>query len=141
MENAESIALIRGFMEACVRADAEEFAGYFTEDATWWNMPWKPVKGRDAIRETLRRGAANMVALPWEILHIVADDDIVMVERVDNFLVGETRVRVPCMGVFELRNGKIVAWRDYWDLQQFERQLPTAADCVGIAQKESSKRQ
>ena len=76
-----------------------------------------------------------------EILHIVADVHIVMVERMDNFLVGETRVRVPCMGVFELRSGKIAAWRDYWDLQQFERQLPTPAECVGTAQKESSKRQ
>jgi limonene-1,2-epoxide hydrolase len=141
MENAEGIALIRRFIEACVRADPEEFGSYFADDATWWNVPWKPVNGRDAIRETLRRGAASMVALPWEILHIVADDDIVMVERVDNFLVGETRIRVPCTGVFELRSGKIAAWRDYWDLQQFERQLPAAADCVGTAQKESSRRQ
>jgi limonene-1,2-epoxide hydrolase len=27
------------------------------------------------------------------------------------------------MGIFELHDGKINAWRDYWDLQQFERQL------------------
>jgi limonene-1,2-epoxide hydrolase len=119
----ESIALIRRFIEVCVRADPEEFAGYFTNDATWWNAPWKPVQGREAIRETLRRGAECMVALPWEIRHIVAQGDIVMVERVDRFLVGETRVSVPCMGIFELHDGKIAAWRDYWDLQQFERQL------------------
>jgi limonene-1,2-epoxide hydrolase len=123
MESGESISLIRGFVEACVRADPEEFASYFTEDATWWNAPWKPVQGREAIRETLRRGAERMVTLSWEIRHIVADADIVMVERLDNFLVGEKRVSVPCMGIFELRDGKISAWRDYWDLQQFERQL------------------
>jgi len=123
MDSAESIALIRRFVEACVRAEPEEFAGYFTEDAIWWNAPWKPVKGREAIRETLRRGAERMVALPWEIRHIVAEGDIVMTERVDNFVVGKTCVSVPCMGIFELRSGKIAAWRDYWDLQQFERQL------------------
>jgi len=123
MERAESIALIRSFIEACVRADPDEFAGYFTEDAIWWNAPWKPIKGREAIRETLRRGAEQMTALPWEIRHIVADGDIVMAERVDNFLAGETRVSVPCVGVFELRDGKIAAWRDYWDLKQFEQQM------------------
>jgi len=106
-----------------VRADPEEFASYFIEEATWWNSPWKPIKGREAIRETLRRGAQQMVALPWEVLHIVADGDVVMTERVDHFLVGDKRVSVPCMGVFELRDGKIAAWRDYWDLQQFESQL------------------
>jgi len=124
MGSAESTALIRRFLEACVRADPDEFASYFTEDAQWWNAPWKPVKGREAIRETLRRGSEGMKALPWEIRHIVADGDIVMVERVDNFLVGDTRISVPCMGIFELRDGKIAAWRDYWDLHQFERQLP-----------------
>jgi limonene-1,2-epoxide hydrolase len=124
MEKAESIAVIRSFIEACVRADPDEFAGYFTEDATWWNAPWKLVRGRVAIRETLRRGAGQMAALPWEIVHIVADGDLVMAERVDNFRVGETRISVPCVGVFELRGGKIAAWRDYWDLQQFERQMP-----------------
>ncbi len=128
MESAEHIALIRRFLEVCVRADPEEFASYFTEDATWWNSPWQAIHGREAIRETLRRGAQRMIALPWEIRHIVADGEIVMTERVDNFMVGETRVNVPCMGVFELRGGKIAAWRDYWDLQQFERQLPTAAE-------------
>jgi limonene-1,2-epoxide hydrolase len=123
MDSRESIALIRRFIEACVRAEPEEFASYFTEDAIWWNAPWKPVQGRAAIRETLRRGAERMVALPWEIRHIVADGDTVMVERVDNFLVAEKRVSVPCMGIFELRDGKIATWRDYWDLKQFERQL------------------
>jgi limonene-1,2-epoxide hydrolase len=126
MDSRESIVFIRHFLEACVRAEPGEFASYFTEDAVWWNAPWKPVKGREAIRETLQRGAERMVALPWEIRHVVADGDIVMVERVDHFQVGETRVSVPCMGIFELREGKIAAWRDYWDLKQFERQLPTA---------------
>jgi limonene-1,2-epoxide hydrolase len=123
MDNTENVALIRRFLEACVVADAGAFASYFTEDAVWWNAPWKPVHGRDAIRETLRKGAAHMTALPWEICHVVAEGHIVMTERVDHFQVGDTRVSVACMGVFELRDGKIAAWRDYWDLGQFERQL------------------
>lgn len=56
--------------------------------------------------------------------YVVADVEVVLTERVDHFMVGELRISVPCMGVFELRDGKIAAWRDYWDLLQFERQLP-----------------
>jgi limonene-1,2-epoxide hydrolase len=95
----------------------------FTEDAIWWNAPWSAVKGRAAIRETLRRGAERMTALPWEIRHIVAEGSVVMTERVDNFVVGQRPVSVPCMGIFELKDGKIAAWRDYWDLKQFEAQV------------------
>ncbi len=124
MEDAEkNVALISEFIQACTRADPDEFASYFTEDAVWWNSPWPPVKGRDAIRETLRRGSQKMAALPWEIRHIAADGNIVLTERVDHFLVNNKRVSVPCMGIFELQGGKIAAWRDYWDLKQFEVQL------------------
>jgi len=123
LQTMESVALIRQFIEACVRAEPDEFAAYFTEDAIWWNAPWSAVKGQAAIRETMRRGAQRMTALPWEIRHIVAEGSVVMAERVDNFLVGQRRVSVPCMGIFELKDGKIAAWRDYWDLKQFEAQL------------------
>ena len=126
MDNSENIALIRRFLEICVRADPDEFAECFTDDAIWWNSPWKPIKGRTAIRETLCRGATQMTALPWELLHIVADNNVVLTERVDHFQVGSARIRVPCMGIFELRDGKIAAWRDYWDLKQFEAQLPVS---------------
>ena len=68
-----------------------------------------------------------MKALPWEIRNIVADGDIVMTERVDHFIVGDKTVSVKCMGVFELRDGKIAAWRDYWDLRQFEAQVQSSA--------------
>lgn len=128
MDSAQSVALIRRFLEACVRADCDEFASYFTEDAVWSNAPWEPVRGREAIRETLRRGAQSMMALPWEIRHIVADGEVVLTERVDHFQIDESPISVPCMGIFELRDGKIAAWRDYWDLQQFERQLPKKPD-------------
>ena len=127
MTSAENISLIRRFVAVCVRANPDEFADYFTEDATWWNAPWQPIRGVQDIKEAFRRGAGKMKALPWEIRNIVADRDLVMTERVDHFIVGEKTVSVPCMGVFELRDGKIAAWRDYWDLRQFEAQVQGSA--------------
>jgi ketosteroid isomerase-like protein len=40
MSATDNVALVRRFFEACVRADPDEFASYFTEDAVWWNAPW-----------------------------------------------------------------------------------------------------
>ncbi len=126
MTDDSAIAFIRDFLAACVHAEPEEFKSYFTEDAVWWNSPWKEIKGREPIGETLRLGAERMKALPWEVRHIVASNEIVLTERVDHFEVAGRRVSVPCMGIFELRDGKIAAWRDYWDLKSFEAQLPPA---------------
>lgn len=62
MDSAQAVALIRRFIEACVRADCDEFASYFAEDAEWWSAPWEPLRGREAIREAMRRGAQRMKA-------------------------------------------------------------------------------
>lgn len=67
-----------------------------------------------------------MKALLWEIRNIVADGDIVMTERVDYFIVGDKTVSVPCMRVFKLRDGRIAAWRDYWDSSQVEAQVESS---------------
>jgi len=34
-------------------------------------------------------------------------------------------VSLPVSGTFEVREGKITAWRDYFDMNQFVKQLPT----------------
>jgi limonene-1,2-epoxide hydrolase len=44
---------------------------------------------------------------------------VVMNERTDRFKMGDKWVEAKVMGVFELKDGKITAWRDYFDLGQF----------------------
>ena len=36
---------------------------------------------------------------------------------------GDKRIALPVMGTFELDNGKIARWRDYFDLRDFENQM------------------
>jgi len=48
----------------------------------------------------------------------------VLTERIDRFTIGGKRVELPVMGAFEVASdGKICAWRDYFDMQQFMKQL------------------
>ena len=58
----------------------------------------------------------------FEIKHIAAARDVVLTERVDTFRMGERTVTLPVMGVFEVRGGKIAAWRDYFDLATWTKQ-------------------
>ena len=46
-----------------------------------------------------------------------------LTERVDRFVFGGKHIELPVMGAFEIdREGRIQAWRDYFDLQQFMKQ-------------------
>jgi limonene-1,2-epoxide hydrolase len=55
--------------------------------------------------------------------HIVADGPVVLTERTDVFVLPNVTIELPVMGTFEVRDGKIAAWRDYFDLNQFMSQL------------------
>jgi len=48
----------------------------------------------------------------------------VLTERVDRFTINGKDVALPVMGSFEVAaDGKIEAWRDYFDMNQFSQQL------------------
>ena len=47
--------------------------------------------------------------------HLAAAGDVVLTERIDHIGSGDASFPVPVMGVFEVRDGKIARWRDYFD--------------------------
>ena len=50
----------------------------------------------------------------------VANGNLVMNERTDTLTMGDKTVALPVMGAFEIADGKIKAWRDYFDMAQFQ---------------------
>ena len=81
-----------------------------------------PTKGKPEIRGFIE-GFFKMSpkGIDFEILNQVANGRIVMNERVDTFEMEAGRTAAPVCGVFELDDaGKIVAWRDYFDMKAFQ---------------------
>lgn len=112
---------IRNFVDAWPRLDVAEIVDYFTEDGVYHNMMLEPVKGREALTGFIGAFMANWSDVKWEILTLVSKGDTVIAERVDRMKVGGKPVALPCCGVFEMENGKIKVWRDYFDLATFSK--------------------
>ena len=124
----DNAAVIRDFIAAWSRLDADELAGFFTEDGVYHNMPARPVAGREAVRAFIAGFIQGWTETRWEIVRLVAAGDIVVAERVDHTVSGGKAVSLPCCGVFEMRDGAIAVWRDYFDLQTWLAALrPQAA--------------
>jgi limonene-1,2-epoxide hydrolase len=60
------------------------------------------------------------------MLNLAASGDVVFTERVDVFTYPDNTVELPVAGVFEVRDGKIAAWRDYFDVNMFMSQMAPA---------------
>ncbi len=115
--------IVEDFVAAFRDQDVEAIMSFFTEDAVYHNMPGEPATGIEAVRALIESYVPGAASIDWEILAIAETGSTVLTERVDRFVFGETPVSVPVMGAFEIRDGKISAWRDYYDLASMNRQL------------------
>mgnify|MGYP001168442596 CR=1 FL=1 len=118
--NAE---IIRKFIASWSDMDADDLASYFTEGGTYYNMPAKPVTGRDNVAQFIKVFLQTWTDTTWDILNLVEEGDVVICERLDRTKTTKGDVDLPCVGVFEMQHGKIHVWRDYFDMATFTRAL------------------
>jgi limonene-1,2-epoxide hydrolase len=115
---------VREFIAAFNANDLARIMAFFAEDAVYHNIPVQPVQGTAAIRAVLQGFLGMASEVDWIVRHLgETPDGVVLTERTDRFLVRGKWIELPVMGAFALRDGKIVEWRDYFDMKQFQDQL------------------
>ena len=110
-------AVVLEFCEACSRRDVDELLGFFTPDAVYHNIPFAPAIGHDAIRAVLEMFLPGSPEVRFDVTHLGSNGPVVFTERVDHLSFNGVAVALPVAGVFEVRDGKLAAWRDYFDVQ------------------------
>ena len=122
------IELVRSFCAAWSDdLGAAELAAFFTEDAVYQNIPLAPVTGKAAIADNiasvLRPGPPGIESIDFRVINIAANGPVVLTERVDVFKLPGKSFELQVMGTFEVNEGKISAWRDYFDMNQFTSRM------------------
>jgi limonene-1,2-epoxide hydrolase len=120
---ADAKQVVRDFCAAWEAMDSQRILDSFTDDGVYHNMPMAPAVGKDAIKGLLGMILAPASAVTFEIKHIAAEGDVVLTERIDTFKMGDKTVKLDVMGTFEVRDGKIAAWRDFFDLASWTKQV------------------
>jgi limonene-1,2-epoxide hydrolase len=123
MSTSEPIDVVTRFCAAWGEGDLDAIVAFFADDAVYHNIPIEPVTGRDAIKATVAGFTAGVDKIEFRVDNISADGDVVLTERVDIFTMPGKTISLPVMGTFEVIDGKIAAWRDYFDMAQFMTQL------------------
>lgn len=124
----DDVDIVEGFFEAIYRLDFDAALEFLTDDASYHDLPvpTDPTVGKDAIRRKLDfMIAGGVTSMDYEIRHIMGGDDVVLVERSEtwHFPSGANpTLRVMC--AIELDDGKIKAWREYWNGEELMSQMP-----------------
>ena len=110
--------IVNEFLAALHHKQMAVALNLMTDDIFYHNIPMEPLKGKAAVKAFLEK-ESDLEVLDLVTLHSAENGNVVMNERVDSFGLDDRRLDLPVMGVFELENGRIKAWRDYFDLNTF----------------------
>jgi limonene-1,2-epoxide hydrolase len=121
MPSAEQV--VRDFCAAVRQRDPQALRAFFSEDVVYHNIPLEPAEGIDATMDMMNMFMGMFEELEFEIHHLASDGSTVLTERTDHFTTNGKSAPLPVMGAFHVLDGKITAWRDYFDMGQVSAML------------------
>jgi limonene-1,2-epoxide hydrolase len=109
------IETVKSFLDALAAADIDGALSLVSDDVVYQNVPLPPARGRRAFEKQMRAFARFTDGFEVTTHNIAANGPIVLTERTDAFIVRGARAEFWVCGTFEVRDGRIVLWRDYFD--------------------------
>lgn len=124
-------SVVTAFLDAMVMQDHDTIAQLLAPDLRYTNVSLPTIKGGSRvaklIRKTLREGRQFEV----QVHSIASSGETVLTERTDVLKIGPLHVAFWVCGTFEVQDGRITVWRDYFDWLDFTR--GTLRGVAGIA--------
>ena len=111
-----------GHWNAC---DIDAMLALCADDIVYHNIPMEPIHTAAAMRTMVEGFLADIAACDWKTHAIAASGNTVLTERTDGFTFKDgRRAAIRVMGTFEIgADGRIAAWRDYFDMLEFQREF------------------
>jgi len=108
--------VVREFCAAIDRKDLAAVESILDGKVVYHNIGSEPAVGRDAALAAVKFQFDMFDPISFRIRNLAEDGDTVLTERVDEITTNGVMAPVPVMGTFEVTDGRIVHWRDYFDM-------------------------
>ncbi|MCZ8170135.1 MAG: limonene-1,2-epoxide hydrolase family protein [Novosphingobium sp.] len=124
--SAAPVEVVRAFLKAMEPLDYDTAGAMLAPGCTYTNpSPIGTVTGPAGMRAVLEPFFAPTLDNEFRILREAADGPVVIVERLDRHQLADKWVELPVTGVFEVHDGLITYWRDYYDAATIQSQWPS----------------
>jgi limonene-1,2-epoxide hydrolase len=139
-------AVVEAFMAAWgdgtqAEPDIDTILSMFTEDAVWqlWVPGGPTLRGRDAIKNDIGRQVGFATHMRCGPRSIASSDRQVFTERLDRFTSYGVQIDHHLVAVFDIsEDGKIAAWREYFDPEDVNRQIRAARGSGPVSEDRST---
>ena len=127
VDRAHTVEILLSSLQA---QDADGAGAVLDDDLVYQNVGFPTIHGR-ARAVKLFRSMAGRVGFEVKIHRIAVNGSSVLTERTDVLAFGPLRLQFWVCGVFEVHNGRITLWRDYFDMWDMTKALVRGA--IGVA--------
>ena len=116
--------IVNSFIAKIEARDLDAALEHVSEDCYYDNVPIGDMNGKADMLKFLSGLLKGEGPVEFEVVRQTCSGNTVMNERLDRFNTASGRsIELPVMGVFEINEGLITFWRDYFDNGMFLRQL------------------
>lgn len=106
---------VETFLSALQDQDIPTAEGTLAQNVVYQNVGFPTIYGRHRVAK-LFRSMQGRAGFEVKIHRIAADGASVLTERTDALTIGPVRMQFWVCGVFEVHDGRITLWRDYFDV-------------------------
>ena len=121
--SSDPIHVVESFLRALEAKDLDTALSLLSDDVVYQNVPLPPDRGKAAVTRTLRSFQKVFTGFEVRMRNIAAKGGVVLTERVDVLSGPLLYLDIWVCGTFEVKDGRIVLWRDYFDLAETAAKL------------------
>ncbi|WP_395108868.1 limonene-1,2-epoxide hydrolase family protein [Actinomadura sp. SCN-SB] len=110
-----STEIVTAFLSALEDLDVDRALTYADPRIVYQNVPLPPARGIKAFERQMRAMARYGTGFEARVHRIAQNGSTVLTERTDALAINSWRAEFWVCGTFEVHDGKITLWRDYFD--------------------------
>lgn len=115
----EPARVVEGFLYALRDKDFDTADALLDDDLVYQNVGLPTIRGRQRTMKLMRGLDRPNARFDVKIHRIASEGNAVLTERTDVLAFGPFEAHFWVCGVFEVRDGRITLWRDYFDTVDF----------------------
>ena len=128
--SSTTVKTVETFLNALQEQDFDTAENTLAQNLVYQNVGFPTIYGRNRAVK-LFRSMPGWMGFEVKIHRIAVNGASVLTERTDVLQIGRLRLQFWVCGVFEVHNGRITLWRDYFDMWDMTKALVRGA--VGAA--------
>ena len=129
---AQSEEIVERFLNALMQQDHVTISELLHPDIVYTNVSLPTFKGGKRVAGLIKLALSSARKLKFKNHQLVAKENIVLTERTDILEIGPLHVGFWVCGTFEVEDGKIILWRDYFDWLNVSKGLIRGFLGIGI---------